>query len=32
MSLSGQPGLVIGLFFILVAFMCEFYLAGKKRK
>ena len=31
-TLSGQSGLVIGLFLILVAFMFEFYLAGQKRK
>ena len=31
-NLSGQSGLVIGLFLVLVAFMFEFYLAGQKKK
>ena len=31
-NFSGQSGLVIGLFFILVAFMFEFYLAGQKKR
>ena len=31
-SLTGQQGMVIGLFLILGAFMGEFYLAGQKKK
>jgi len=30
-NLSGQSGLVIGLFIVLVAFMFELYLAGQKK-
>lgn len=31
-TFTGQQGLVIGLFIILVAFMGEFYLAGQKKR
>ncbi|OGG02160.1 hypothetical protein A2W14_06545 [Candidatus Gottesmanbacteria bacterium RBG_16_37_8] len=31
-GLTGQTGLVVGLFIILAAFMGEFYLAGQKKK
>ena len=31
-TFSGQSGIVIGLFIVLVAFMFEFYLAGQKKK
>ena len=31
-SLTGQTGLVIGLFVILIGFMFEFYLAGQRKK